>query len=100
MKLKKALVNLGVVTVSTAICLVLCEGLARLFLRPTDYLSVEVVKDDILGGVVSPSTKAGFDEWGFRNHGVPATADIVAIRDSHTYGNTAKMDDSWPYVLG
>ena len=100
MKLNRAVVNLGVATVSTAICLVLCEGLARLILRPADYLSVEVVKDDVLGRVVSPSTKGGFDEWGFRNHGVPTTADIVAIGDSHTYGNTARMDDSWPYVLG
>jgi hypothetical protein len=30
---------------------------------------------------------------------VPATADIVAIGDSHTYGNTATMEDSWPYVV-
>jgi hypothetical protein len=26
--------------------------------------------------------------------------DIVAIGDSHTYGNTAKMVESWPFVLG
>jgi hypothetical protein len=37
---------------------------------------------------------------GFRNREVPSSADIVAIGDSHTYGNTAKMEDSWPYVLG
>jgi hypothetical protein len=43
---------------------------------------------------------AGFDEWGFRNRAVPETADIVAVGDSHTYGNTARMVDSWPYVVG
>jgi hypothetical protein len=43
---------------------------------------------------------AAFDKWGFRNPKVPETAEIVAVGDSHTYGNTARMVDSWPYVLG
>ena len=49
---------------------------------------------------LSPSAMAGFDQWGFRNREVPETADIVAVGDSHTYGNTARMVDSWPFVLG
>ena len=60
-----------------------------------------MVRDDILGGVPSADAAAsGFDRWGFRNHDVPERSDIVAIGDSHTYGNTATMEDSWPYVLG
>lgn len=99
MKLKKILLNLTALTVSTGVALLLCEGLARLVLNPSDVLSVEIVHDDILGGTPSPSAKAGFDAWGFRNRSVPETADIVAIGDSHTFGNTARMLESWPYVL-
>jgi hypothetical protein len=70
------------------------------FLNASDFLSLEVVNDDILGAVPSPSAMAGFDKWGFRNRRVPESADIVAVGDSHTYGNTARMIESWPYVLG
>jgi hypothetical protein len=42
---------------------------------------------------------AGFDAWGFRNPEVPQSVDIVAVGDSHTFGNTAKMDEAWPRVV-
>lgn len=101
MKLKTHFVNLALLAVTAAVCLPLGEGIARLTLRPADYLSVEMVKDDVLGAVPSLHTKAGgFDAWGFRNREVPDTADIVVIGDSQTYGSSARMDDSWPYVLG
>ena len=100
MKIRKALINLTVLALSTAIGLVLCEFGARLFLNPSDFLHLEVVHDDVLGMVPSPSAMAGFDKWGFRNRSVPETVDIVAVGDSHTYGNTAKMVESWPFVLG
>lgn len=86
--------------VSAALGLLLAEFGARLILNPADFLRLEVVHDDVLGAVPSASALAGFDKWGFRNRAVPATADIVAVGDSHTYGNTARMVDSWPYVLG
>ncbi|MCC6365712.1 MAG: hypothetical protein IT165_19535 [Bryobacterales bacterium] len=101
MKLKQVLINLSVIALSCAAGLMLCEVGARLVLNPADYLSVEMVQDSILGATPSPAIKrSGFDAWGFRNRRVPETADIVAIGDSHTYGNTATMEDSWPYVLG
>jgi hypothetical protein len=100
MKLKKVLTNIAVLAVSVGIGLVICEFAARLVLNPADYLSVEMVNDKVLGAVLSSTKVTGFDRWGFRNREVPQTADIVAIGDSHTYGNTAKMDQSWPYVLG
>lgn len=97
---KKTLVNLAVLSLSSAVAILLCEFGARLFLSPSDYLSIEMVKDDVLGAVPAPGTKpAGFDEWGFRNRAVPEHADIVAIGDSHTFGNTATMEDSWPSVV-
>ena len=100
MKIRKALINFIVLALSTALGLVVCEFGARLFLNPSDFLHLEVVPDDVLGMVPSPSAMAGFDKWGFRNRGVPETVDIVAVGDSHTYGNTAKMVESWPFVLG
>jgi|ERR1700722_624337 len=100
-KLKKILGNLSIVAVSVFLGLLLCEFVARTFLNASDYLSVEMVRDEVLGATPGANAKAhGFDSWGFRNRKVPETADIVAIGDSHTYGNTATMDDSWPYVLG
>jgi hypothetical protein len=100
MRLRKALLNLSLFAASVGFGLLLAEFGARLFLNPSDFLSLEVVPDDILGAAPSRSALAAFDKWGFRNPKVPQTADIVAVGDSHTYGNTARMVDSWPYVLG
>jgi hypothetical protein len=98
--MKKFIINLSVLVVSVGIALVLAEFVSRLVLNPSDFLKLEVVADSVLGGVPSPSAMTGFDRWGFRNHEVPESADIVAVGDSHTYGNTARMVDSWPYVVG
>ena len=97
--MRRTLINLSIFLVSTTVALLVAEFAARLVLNPSDFLSLEVVSDDILGAVPSPSTMAGFDKWGFRNREVPQSADIVAVGDSHTYGNTARMKESWPYVL-
>jgi hypothetical protein len=100
MKLKNFLVNLGLFAVAIGIALLLAEFAARMVLNPSDFLKLDVVGDKVLGAVPSPSALAGFDRWGFRNAKVPETADIVAVGDSHTYGNTARMVDAWPSVLG
>jgi len=97
--LKKLLVNSVVFVISVGVGLLICEFASRLFLNASDFLSLEVVGDPILGWVPSPSAMAGFDKWGFRNRKVPESSDIVAVGDSHTYGNTARMMDSWPYVV-
>jgi hypothetical protein len=100
MKIRPIAMNLALLAVSIAVGLLLCEAGTRLALNASDYLSVEMVRDDVLGAVPAANTKAGgFDAWGFRNRSVPETSDIVAIGDSHTYGNTATMEDSWPYAL-
>lgn len=86
------------VSISTIMSLLLCEGGFRLALNPADYLSVMTVKDNILGITIAPNS-SGFDEWGFRNKQVPSVAEVIAIGDSHTYGNTAAMEDAWPAVV-
>lgn len=100
MKIKTIFTNIGILALSTALCLLFCEFIARHVLNPADFLSVGMINDDVLGAVPAPSARAVFDSWGFRNREVPESAEIVAIGDSHTYGNTARMEDSWPYVLG
>jgi hypothetical protein len=100
MKIKKLLINVTVLVVSVSVGLLLCEFASRLVLNPADYLNVGMVKDPVYGAIPSPTARGGFDALGFRNRTVPKTADIIAIGDSQTYGNTATMDDSWPYALG
>ncbi|HKC57191.1 MAG TPA: hypothetical protein VKC35_13745 [Vicinamibacterales bacterium] len=96
--MKTAAANGLVLLVSLATAVLLCEAGARLFLDPADYVSVTTERDDILGIRIAPGSP-GFDIWGFRNRSVPSSAAVVALGDSHTYGNNATMADSWPYVM-
>jgi hypothetical protein len=96
-RIKTALANAGVLLISLSIAALLCEAGARLLLDPADYLSVTTERDDVLGIRIAGGAP-GFDAWGFRNTAVPATVDVVAIGDSHTYGNNAKMAEAWPAV--
>jgi hypothetical protein len=98
MKSKNVSSAILVLTVSFILGILICEGASRVILNPADYLSAKMIKDDVLGIRIAPN-RSGFDEWGFRNTGVPEKADIVTIGDSMTYGNTATMMDSWPSVL-
>jgi hypothetical protein len=98
MKLRPFAANAAVVAIALVIGLVLCEIGARLFLNAADYLSVTTRADDVLGITIAPNT-SGLDGWGFRNPAVPKSADIVALGDSHTFGNTATMTDAWPSVV-
>lgn len=84
--------------VSGIVGVIVCEAASRLLLNPADYLSAKTIADKVLGITIAPNS-SGFDEWGFRNRLVPTNADIVAIGDSHTFGNTATMNDSWPSVV-
>ena len=99
MKWKRKLGNMTLVLASSAAALFLCELSSRLVLDPVDYLSPTLVRDDVLG-IRLPEGSGGHDRWGFRNQKLPETAEVVAVGDSHTYGNCAKMDEAWPKVLG
>jgi len=98
MKLKRILANVVVVMTSILVATILCEVGARFVLNPADYLSVTTLKDPVLGMTIAPGSP-GFDRWGFRNPAVPERVDVLALGDSHTFGNTAKMDEAWPSVV-
>ncbi len=98
MRSKLKLGNIALLLASSAFVLLLCELIARLILNPVDYLSPVLVRDEILG-IRLPGKSGAHDNWGFRNAKVPETAEIVALGDSHSYGNTAKMKEAWPKVL-
>jgi lysophospholipase L1-like esterase len=74
------------------------EGFSRAILEPVDFLRPVLMKDTVLGRVIKPGTGA-HDAWGFRNKTVPASAQIIAIGDSQTYGISAPAKDSWPAAL-
>ena len=86
------------VGVSLLVGVIAFEIASRLVLNPADYLAVRSTDDPILGMTIAPNSP-GWDRWGFRNREVPESVDVVALGDSHTFGNTAKMDEAWPQVV-
>jgi len=78
--------NIALLLASSEFALPLFELIARLILNPVDYLSPVLVRDEILG-IRLPCKSGDHDNWGFRNAKVRETAEIVALGDSHTYGN-------------
>jgi hypothetical protein len=94
----RRLLPVGLVASSVAIALLLGEGLSRLVLDPVNYLAVDPVPDTVLR-IRLPPGAGGHDAWGFRNERVPASADVVTIGDSQTYGVSAPAHESWPAQL-
>ncbi len=97
-RVRNLLLAMTMMLVSIGFTLVAGEGVVRLIVNPGDYLRPRLDPDPVLGVKVLPGS-AGHDEWGFRNHHVPASAEIVAIGDSQTYGVSAKGSESWPAQL-
>jgi lysophospholipase L1-like esterase len=95
----RRLAPVGLVVLSSVVAVLLGEGASRLLVNPADLLSLEPLDDPILGVRIEPRV-AGHDALGFRNHSVPARADIVVIGDSVTYGVSATSQASWPKQLG
>ncbi|MEK7169278.1 MAG: SGNH/GDSL hydrolase family protein [Patescibacteria group bacterium] len=62
-------------------------------------MSPNGVYHDILGYALPPHSFEDTDANGFRNPGVPESADIVTLGDSQTYGFNALSADSWPSKL-
>jgi len=98
MKPRKAVLNILLVGMSAAFGLLLCEAGSRLLLDPADYLAVELVEDQILGKHY-PQEHVGMTNGGFVIDGYPPRLTSWRLRFAHV-GNTAKRDESWPYVLG
>lgn len=74
------------------------ELMARVIYDPLDYLLPTLVEDGFLFYRVKGGT-GSHDAWGYRNSGVPKSADVVCIGDSMTYGIAAQAHDSWPSAL-
>lgn len=66
---------------------------------PYRTMSPNGVYHDILGYALPPRSFEDTDANGFRNPGVPESADIVTLGDSQTYGFNALSADSWPSKL-
>ncbi len=90
--------KLGLAALSLALSATLAELALRRVFDPTDYLRPELTQDEVLGFRIKPGSN-GHDAWGCRNPSVPATAEVVAIGDSFTYGSTTRREESWPAVL-
>lgn len=81
------------------VALFLAEGLMRVAVAPVDYLQPKLVRDSVLRWRVEPNS-ASHDRWGYRNHHVPDSGDVVTLGDSQTYGHGALASASWPAWLG
>jgi hypothetical protein len=90
--------NVLLLLVSVGVSLLLLELGLRAFTPFPIHWRSHQVPDPILRWVMDPSREE-IDADGFRNPGVPETAAIVAIGDSHTYGFNARSDESWPAQL-
>jgi hypothetical protein len=91
-------VNALILVATVLVALLGFEIALRQLLDPQDFLTPDLVRDGELRYRIAPGS-GGHDEWGFRNHGVPDRADIVAIGDSMTYGLSAPSTKSWPAWL-
>jgi hypothetical protein len=87
-----------IVLIAIFVSVLFAEGIARIFFDPVDYLWRKELPDPMLRYRVEPHS-AGHDSWGYRNNYVPDNADIVAIGDSQTYGESALAKYSWPSIL-
>jgi lysophospholipase L1-like esterase len=97
-KAKKGFAASLLIAFSFVISLILGEAVVRMVFDRVDYLEAYLVDDDIVGHKIA-ARSAGHDFWGFRNKSVPASAKIVAIGDSQTYGISATAKNSWPAQL-
>jgi lysophospholipase L1-like esterase len=90
--------TLMLVVVSSALALIVAEGVLRLVLNSADFLHAMPIDDPVLGHRIEPLA-TGHDALGFRNSEIPAQASVVAIGDSFTYGVSAPRNGSWPHQL-
>lgn len=96
--ISRGLQNLTLAVFSVFVALLIFELVSRFIIEPVNFLRPELVDDSVLGHIIRPET-GGHDTWGFRNRSVPASAKIVTIGDSQTYGASVAAKDSWPSML-
>ena len=96
--MKRRAAELGLLLGSLFAALLAVELGLRLFTRyPLDDAKTQQ-PDPVLRWRMRPEL-AGIDDRGFRNAAALASAEVVAIGDSHTYGFNASPEDSWPAQL-
>jgi len=78
--------------------LVLVEAGLRIIEKRSLIQSPGVISDPVLGARIAPNA-LGHDARGFRNSQALATADVVAIGDSQTWGVNVLPADAWPQQL-
>ncbi len=90
--------NKALLLVSISLSLLILEiGIRSFTIYPINYKSSRIL-DNRLEYKVDPKLK-DIDEHGFRNYASTEPIEIVAIGDSHTFGNNVQSQDSWPQQL-
>ena len=91
--------NLLLFILSSTLALGILEtGLRQFTAFPIHGLKANRIPDEKLAYRIAPSFPE-IDANGFRNPQTQKQVDLVAIGDSHTYGNNVRTEDSWPYQL-
>jgi lysophospholipase L1-like esterase len=90
--------NLVIFVLALMLSFVLLEYGLRVFTPFPISRSSNSIFDPVLGHRMDPGMR-GIDSAGFRNPESLATADIVAIGDSQTYGYNVHSHDAWPRKL-
>jgi len=97
---KKTMAAIGIALFS----LILCEALLQVLYHTSPTVrgllspprEIPLLKDPRLGHRPNPAHPE-HDAWGFRNPGVPAHVEMVALGDSQTYGTSVPVaTQSWP----
>lgn len=96
--IKKTAMNSILLLVSTLLTVAAMELGLRLVLTPSDLLNPDIIVDERYTHRIAPNS-AGHDAWGFRNAAIPASANVLAVGDSMTYGVSARASESWPSWL-
>ncbi|MBI4697629.1 MAG: hypothetical protein HY758_01595 [Nitrospirae bacterium] len=96
--------NIILLIISFCFGLIILEFGLRYFtvfpINPLGFTSnINIMKSDKIPIRINPKLK-GIDSNGFRNPKALKSADIVAVGDSHTYGNNVTSEYSWPSQLG
>ena len=86
------------VLLSVLLLEIICRIREHVQIREHVRHSAVPVADNRLG-LRMPPNSPDHDARGFRNRAVPATAEIVAIGDSQTWGVNAQREDAWPQDL-
>src|SRR5262245_22459528 len=100
---RRLILAASAISISTILTVIVLEIMlhvaAHMFPRVEAVLFPEPSLPDAELGIRGNPQFQEHDANGFRNTAIPETIDIVAIGDSHTYGQGVAFDQAWPRVL-